>query len=421
MTAPSDACPPAPPVDAVAAAGTALTEDDLAAAVALASLPGAGPMRLRRLLDGRRPVEAWEEVAAGGGAALIRPDDSVEVTAAAARTAQVLANQWAAAARRLRPAELLAGCRAAGIAVDVLGWPGYPGLLAADVHPPAVLFSRGDLGALARPRVAIVGTRRCTPAGRDIATELGLGLARAGVAVVSGLALGVDGAAHQGALAVADGGPCVGVVGSGLDVVYPAKHRRLWEEVATRGLLLSENPPGGRPEAWRFPARNRILAALAEAVVVVESRAAGGSMLTVEEALRRDVAVLAVPGSVRNPAANGCNELLSSGAVPARDVDDVLVAIGLGGTAATAPRRRKRRGADEDGSPASAADRELIAHGELTSEQKQLLAAVGHGESAVTDTLLGRTGIAPGRAAVALAGLEDAGLLVRDGGWWRRP
>src|SRR5262249_15322114 len=157
---------------------------------------------------------------------------------------------------------------------------------------------RGSLAALDRPRVGLVGTRRCTPTGKSVARQLGRELAACGVAVVSGLAIGIDGCAHQGALA-ARAAPPVGVVGSRLDVVYPKSHRRLWDDVAAAGVLLSEAPLGAPPEPWRFPARNRILAALSDVVVVVESHAAGGSMHTVRAAVDRGIPVMAVPGSVR--------------------------------------------------------------------------------------------------------------------------
>src|SRR3954452_23713677 len=228
-----------------------------------------------------------------------------------------------------------------GVAVHLHADPdsGYPSALAVDHEAPAVLFSKGDMSALVGPRVAIIGSRRCTRYGRDVAFDLGRSLAQAGVRIVSGLALGIDGAAHLGALAAGDGAaPPVAVVGSGLDVVYPRAHRRLWSRVAGAGLLLSEAPLGARPEPWRFPARNRILAALADVVVVVESRAKGGSFHTVQAADQRGVTVMAVPGPVRSPASSYTNELLATGSPPARDVDDVLVALDLIGRGAARPR-----------------------------------------------------------------------------------
>jgi DNA processing protein len=295
--------------------------------------------------------------------------------------------------------------QAAGVAVHVLGGNGYPRVLAEDPEAPAVLFSVGDLEALEGPRVAIIGSRRCTRYGRDVAFELGRDLARLGVRVVSGLALGIDGAAHLGALAAGDGAaPPVAVVGSGLDVVYPRAHGRLWAQVADAGVVLSEAALGARPEAWRFPARNRILAALADVVVVVESRAKGGSFHTVQAADQRGVTVMAVPGPVRSPVSCYTNELLVTGAPPARDVDDVLVALDLIGRG---PHRR--RGAER--SPA------------LTTpddpHQAALLEALGW-QPASLDQLVVRTGLSPGQASVALARLEVGGWVVGQAGWWEQ-
>ncbi len=287
----------------------------------------------------------------------------------------------------------------AAVTVAARGAANYPEPLATDLEPPAVVFQLGSTTVLDRPRVAVVGTRRCTRYGHDVAVELGHDLAAAGVAVVSGLALGIDGAAHRGALEAGGGGgaPPVGVVASGLDVVYPRRHRDLWQQVAATGLLLSECPLGSSPEGWRFPARNRVIAALADAVVVVESPGKGGSMYTVEQALRRDVPVLAVPGPVRSPASAGTNHLISEGAVLVRDATDVLIAIGV-----TPPRRPRT-----DPRPTA------------TGEARTVLEALGW-EPATLDQLIARTGLALGPLSVAVAGLEADGWISRSGPWLER-
>ena len=201
-------------------------------------------------------------------------------------------------------------------------WP-----LAGDPEPPGLLFLLGDVDLLTVPGpVGVVGTRRCTALGRTVAHRLGSNLAEASSPVVSGLALGIDGAAHRGCLE--HGGAAIGVVGGGLDVVYPRANRPLWDEVGQRGLLLSEVPTTVRPKRWRFPARNRLIAALSDAVVVVESHERGGALSTADEALRRDIPVMAVPGSVMSSASEGTNGLLVDGAVPIRDVIDVLTYLG---------------------------------------------------------------------------------------------
>jgi DNA processing protein len=232
--------------------------------------------------------------------------------------------------------------------VCVRGADGYPPLFLADPQPPPVVFARGDLDLLDGRRVALIGTRNATAAGRSLARSFGVGLARAGVHVVSGLALGIDGQAHAGVLeAIAHGatGRPVAVVGSGHDVVYPKAHHELWRRVGEEGRLLSEWPPGSTPRAYRFPQRNRLVAALSEVVVVVESRETGGSLITAQLAAERGVPVMAVPGSAFNRAANGVNALLRDGSAPVLDVDDVLVALGLdhGRSHPTLPFETERR------------------------------------------------------------------------------
>jgi len=293
----------------------------------------------------------------------------------------------------------LAAHRAAGVAVHRLGDRSYPPVLAADHEAPPVLFSRGDLGILGRPRVAVVGTRSATHYGEEVAAELGRELARAGVVVVSGLALGIDGAAHHGAIAAASAPP-VGVVASGLDVVYPRRHTRLWEQVATTGLLLSEAPLGTAPSAWRFPLRNRIIAAVARVVVVIECHRTGGALHTVEAAAQRGIPVLAAPGSVRSPASEGTNALLADGCQPARDADDVLAALDLERTARAAPPVVSRSS-------------------ELSEGEAAALTALGW-QSVATDEVMRRTGMTLEEVAAILHRLEEAGLARGGGGWWER-
>ncbi|MEL7155039.1 MAG: DNA-processing protein DprA [Actinomycetota bacterium] len=308
---------------------------DRAARLALVSLPGLGPARLRWLLSVHGPTEV---------AAQLRSGRLPEVDRAAPPgVTSTLIDRWGAALRRADPEQLMIDNTADGSLVldpaDAL-WP-----FVDDPEPPALLFARGDPELLtAGAMVAIVGTRRCTAVGRQVATELGAGLAEAGVVVVSGLATGIDGCAHQGALAA--GGRPVGVVGTGLDVVYPAANRGLWWQVAERGLLLTEAAVGTKPERWRFPARNRLIAGLADAVIVVESHAAGGSMHTVHEAAERGRLVMAVPGAVTNPAAAGTNRLLADGCPPVTSAIDVIETLGI--TASTPPADRPIDGSGDD-------------------------------------------------------------------------
>ncbi len=359
-------------------------------AAALAGLPFMWPSRLRALLRRLRPPAAWASVL---GTA---PLDKV-LADAVKRKADALEVMRTAARRR--PPELIwQQCERTGVAVHLLGQPSYPSILAADREAPAVLFARGDLGALQGRRAAVIGTRNATATGRAIARDLGAALAAADVRVVSGLARGIDGWAHRGALSAA-GAPPVGVVACGLDVVYPAEHRPLWNDVATHGLLLSEVPPGTTPDAFRFPLRNRILAALAEVVVVVESRATGGSLVTVDAAERRGVPVLAVPGSPRSPAAEGTNRLLVDGAAPVLDVTDVLVALGLSTGRASAP---------------------APALGPALPAEDQAVLDLFAGEPLDLERVIAGSGRPMAEAALALARLEMAGWLVSIGGWFER-
>jgi DNA processing protein len=357
--------------------------------VALSGLPGIGPARLAALLGAWAPEEAWRRVLSGaavGNAAV----------AAACSDPRATGALWKGAAERVGVERIWRAHVEAGVSVHLLSGPGYPRALVGDHEAPAVLFSKGDVGALSGRRVAIVGTRRCTRYGRDVAWELGHDLAANGVTVVSGLALGIDGAAHAGALAAGRPGTVAAVVGSGLDVVYPRGNRGLWSQVAADGVLLSEAPLGGVPEPWRFPARNRILAGLAEVVVVVESHSKGGSLHTVEGAGARGMPVMAVPGSVRSPASSFTNALLAEGCAPARDALDVLVALGLScGSGAGAPDTRP-----------------------VPDERGKAVLKAMEWEPATLEQVVVRSGFDPGQASVALDRLERDGWVSAKAGWW---
>ncbi|MDX1691051.1 MAG: DNA-processing protein DprA [Acidimicrobiia bacterium] len=213
---------------------------------------------------------------------------------------------------------------AAARSVDVVDRedPRYPERLRGVPDGPDVLFVRGTLPG-AGPSVAVVGTRRSTAYGLDQARALGRSLSAAGVTVVSGLARGVDGAAHAGSL---DGStPGAAVLGCGPDVAYPSEHRPLADRlVRAGGAVLAEYPPGARPLPWRFPPRNRIIAALADAVVVVESPERGGALVTAAAGLDYGRTVMAVPGDVDRPTSRGCNLLVRDGALPVLGSDDLL-------------------------------------------------------------------------------------------------
>jgi DNA processing protein len=245
---------------------------------------------------------------------------------------------------------------------------------------------------------------------------MGRDLAAAGVCVVSGLALGIDGAAHAGVLSAmheADagssagfGGPA-GVAASGVDVPYPRRHARLWEHVVETGLMLSETPPGRPAQAWRFPARNRIIAGLSRMVVVVESHLAGGSLITAEAAIVRGIEVRAVPGPVHSPASAGSNQLLYDGPGPVRDARDVLDGLGI---FLSGPVGRRREGPVNDME---------VRRAMLDSETKRVLNAVLWRPTSLNQ-VVAQSGVPVGVAWKALDQLETVGIIGREGDWWVR-
>jgi DNA processing protein len=203
----------------------------------------------------------------------------------------------------------------------------YPPLLAELHDPPAVLHVRGDAELLREPAVAIVGARSCSSYGARVARELARELARAGLVVVSGLARGIDGEAHRGTLD--GGGRTVAVLGCGIDRDYPRSHSELARRILERGAVVSEYPPGVEPAPWRFPARNRIIAGLCVATVVVEARERSGALITADFALELGREVFAVPGEITSGLSAGTNDLLRQGAAPLLSSGDVLGALGL--------------------------------------------------------------------------------------------
>ncbi len=397
MTAP---VPPLPP----------LTDAEAACAAALASLPGMTPVRLTRVLAGASPIEAWLALRSGEHA--VDPD-----------------GRFRGAARRSCPDHVLGAYREHRITVLLHGRAGYPPALLGDPGAPAVLFALGDPSAAGgRDGVAVVGTRSATPYGCQVASELGRDLARAGIAVISGLAVGIDGAAHAGAVRAQAGTAPVAVVGTGLDVVYPAESRGLWEALRITGVIFSESPLGTRPNPRVFPARNRIIAGLARVVVVVESHVSGGALTTAEAAARRGITVCAVPGSVRSPASRGTNGLLVDGCVPVRDAEDVLVAVALAGRGRDAPaplprsgslvaaRRSSRRAR---GSAAVAAPSRDRAVPSLSAVETRVLSVVDDVPTSI-ETVLARSGLGLPDVAYACDRLVESGVLRSGEGWWAR-
>ncbi len=206
------------------------------------------------------------------------------------------------------------------------GDDGYPGELEGIEEPPDALFIRGS-AIRPVPRVAVVGTRGCTEYGRRLARSFGRVVAEAGWCLVSGLARGIDGAAHRGTADAA--GPGIGVLGSGIDIVYPRQNADLYDYLAEHGSLVSEYPPGTAPQGWRFPPRNRLISGLSAAVVVVEAGDRGGALITAARAVEQGKEVFAVPGDVDRESSVGCNLLIRDGAVPVMGPGDLVEALSL--------------------------------------------------------------------------------------------
>ena len=270
--------------------------------------------------------------------------------------------------------------------------PGFPPLLRAIHDPPPGLYLRGIAAAevLGVPAVAIVGARACSAYGRQVARQLGRELAAAGIVVVSGMARGVDAEAHRGALDA--GGSTVAVLGCGIDRDYPAAHRALAAEIAAAGLIVSEYAPGVEPAPWRFPARNRIVAGLCAATVVVEARERSGALITADFALEEGRDVFAVPGEITSALSAGSNALLRLGAAPLTAATDVLESFGI------VPAVQPPLG--------------------LGEPQKSVLAHVRE-LTASADELARKTGMDAAALAVALTELELLGLIASEEGVYR--
>ncbi len=295
----------------------------------------------------------------------------------------------ARSAVRVSAAERRAELAQLGHEVWFRGDPGYPAALAVFPDAPDVMFTRGRWPS--GGRVGVVGTRRCTTYGRRLAREYGAAIGAAGWVLVSGLARGIDGAAHEGTLQV--GAKGVAVLGCGLDVDYPREHARLATElIESGGVVVSEYPPGTPPEGWRFPPRNRIISGLSQAVVVVEASVKGGALITAGAAMLQGVPVFVTPGDVTREVSRGCNLLIRDGAHPVLDSEDLIAELEL----VLGPVERIR--ADSSDAPASPVLAALTEHGPLSVDQLAQRLDLG------AATLLGE-----------LARLEAAGRVDGDG------
>jgi DNA processing protein len=388
-----------------------LTPDpESVALVTLLALPGVGNRVARRLLAS---ADSREEVLDG-----IRT--GVLAAPRGARGTLLLGEVEAEARATVRLA------RKEGVRILGIDEPAYPPSLLRLHDPPAVLYLRGNADLLLRTSVAIVGARRATPVGRRVAEGMARELARAGLGVVSGLATGIDAAAHRGA--VGEAGGTVAVLGRGPDRAYPLANAGLFHQIAADGLLVSEFPPGIPARSHHFPRRNRVLAALAEGVVLVEAGARSGAFHTVNHALDLGLEVMAVPGSAESPASVGTNALLVEGVPPVLTAGDVIGVLSddEGRPDRLADRVRQRLQALAAGLPPGAGGRAgggggAAGTGTLFPEEDPevafLLRHLGPGARPVED-LLEETGLPPSKALALLSRLELQGRVRREPDGW---
>ncbi|WP_407279317.1 DNA-processing protein DprA [Aromatoleum evansii] len=383
-------------------------EDDLAAWLRLTLLPGIGPERQRSLL-----------AAFGLPAQVFAAGRSAVAAVAGADTADLLL----AAPDEARIAAALAWAAEPGNHILTLGDTAYPRGLLEIPDPPVLLYVKGDPALLSSNALAIVGARSATPGGVANAQAFAQHLAGAGLTIVSGLALGIDAAAHRGALEQADG-KTVAVIGTGADRVYPARHQALAREIALRGAIVSELPLGTPALPHNFPRRNRLIAGLARGVLVVEAAVGSGSLITARLASECGREVLAIPGSIHSPLARGCHRLIRDGAKLVETAADVLDELAWGESARppvqpsprSAARGRKR--AAEDASQALFPPPAPEAG--LPPEQAAVLDALGHDPLDV-DTLAARSGLTLDALYAILLSLELDGRISRlPGGRFQR-
>ncbi len=268
----------------------------------------------------------------------------------------------------------------------------YPALLRQIDDFPALLYARGDPGLLQQPQIAIVGSRRCTPGGAQTATEFAETLAGAGLTITSGLALGIDADAHRGALQC--GGKTLAVLGTGIDVIYPARNRKIADAILDRGLIITEFAPGSRAQPANFPRRNRIISGLALATLVVEAAQRSGSLITAGLAAEQGREVFAVPGSINNPLTRGCHQLIQDGATLVETPGDITRELASLFGFVFAQQSRDSAGEQQP----------------LDREQSRLLQAIGY-DPVNCDILVRRSGLTIDKVSSMLVELELNDLI----------
>jgi DNA processing protein len=352
----------------------------LASWLRLALTPGLGPATLRRLLAQFGLPQAVLARSRAELSAFVSPELLARLHGDEVAAAVEKAVHWAA-----EP----------GHHVITLADEGYPKPLLEIADPPTLLFARGRAELLQRPALAIVGSRNASAQGEANAETFAKALGATGLAIVSGLALGIDAAAHRGGLVTA--GSTIGVLGTGIDVVYPQRNAGLAAEIAERGLLVSEFPLGTAPAAQNFPRRNRLISGLSRGCLVVEAALASGSLITARAAADQGREVFAIPGSIHSPLAKGCHALIKSGAKLVESAEDVLAELGGFRPSGYASTRQ----------PLASADTGLLAH-------------MGH-DPVDVDALCSRAGMSAEQVSSELLRLElDGRVTALPGGLYQR-
>lgn len=297
-------------------------------------------------------------------------------------------------------------CEANNIRLVTLESEDYPRLLAETSSPPPLLYVRGSVENLNLPQLAVVGSRKPSASGRDTAFDFARALARGGFAITSGLALGIDGAAHLGALAAP--GPTIGVLGTGIDRIYPARHRDLASRIlAEGGTVVSEFPLGLGPQRDHFPRRNRIISGMSMGVLVVEAALKSGSLITAHNALQQNREVFAIPGSIHNPLSRGCHALIRQGAILVEQIADL-----------EEPLRGLLAFKWEESASATQMSPTTLPSG-LNKDEALILSNTDF-EGTSMDQLLARTGLGAGQVMATLVGLELKGLVEQSAGAYQR-
>lgn len=359
----------------------------------LHSLPSLGDIPLARLFQEhgsaakiwKSPAQTWSEHGVDDEA--VRAATSIQESGLSTANSEQI--DWQLGALR--------GIRGQVISITD---PRYPSLLHTIYDPPPILYARGEIKLLQQAQLGIVGSRKASPFGVRAARGLSADIVRAQMHVCSGLALGIDHAAHRGALDA--GGKTIAVMASGLDITYPARHRAIAEEIVDSGCLLTEFPPGCRPLQYRFPKRNRIISGLSLGILVVEAALRSGSLITARMAMEQGREVFALPWSIFHPEGQGCLGLIRQGVKMVHDIEDILEELG--------PLFRCQRELTGSGDPGS--DTPIDSQASLSHTAKQVLLLLGS-ESIDVDQIAEHSELAVSAVLSALSDLEVEQLIVR--------